>query len=873
MQLAPNFPEDTSVFSASYGSMNLFLRSRNRGFGWENARSGMLGYKIIDMAIAPDCTKSELIFVALAESGLQRSSDGGTIWESPVVKTKTTQVEVGELADGKRLVVCAGDRRILWSNDGGDTWARAGNLPSNVLSLALPRGATAAPFIAAGTESAVYTKVGDGEWRSASVPSAAHTIEFSPTFASDQTIWVGTYGHGVLVSTDAGRSFEPTVGEGPDLINDIVIAPTWPECQDIFVATPRDGVHVSRDGGKEWSKLDLPIAETYQTNNHFQCLAIASTYPAEPTVYCGCFEGLYCSNDRGEHWFETVLNPTRIGRKLAVSPNYKDDQTVYMSGYGNPIIATRDGGDSWEALSRGVRMMSPYSLATSPTYAEEPLVLLGTGNGVRRSATAGKEWQVIDLKPINPSKNIGSYEIRQLEFSRDFAKDNTCFALNAGGFYVSTDRGVTWAGKPVPVDWTWRLAVAPNWATKKTAFLGGYSAWKTTDGGVTWRSLTKTGKVLGLVCAPDFDESGQVFLVSQQRGLMRSSDGGETWVPISGSFQGYSPTKIRLSPDFVKDDTVFVSTVSGGMFKSVDRGDTWKRCAPLGSVGDACFDFIVSPNYTQDKTLFACVFGGMIRSRDDAKTWELLTDLELYDDARDPWIFRGDWKRTSNPRHLGFGLHNSCTAGATANIGFSGAAVTLYGQATKDSGICEVLLDGKVVATVDLYSSDADREFVIYQNDSLPQGFHDIEVRVTGEANEASSGSWVGVDGMTVKYQSDDSKNDLYASLENLYLDASASYGRDTKRQNVETKLIRAKLEADRVSRAMASDVAELVDIASQSPDLRSRLTDMHAQILGMQAAVKELQQQLIELDQLMRAKEQAIERAVEKARRQKAKK
>ena len=56
------------------------------------------------------------------------------------------------------------------------------------------------------------------------------------------------------MSVDAGRSFEPTVGESPILINDIVVAPTWPECKDVFVATPRDGVHASRDGAKTWAK-------------------------------------------------------------------------------------------------------------------------------------------------------------------------------------------------------------------------------------------------------------------------------------------------------------------------------------------------------------------------------------------------------------------------------------------------------------------------------------------------------------------------------------------------------------------------------------------------------------------------------------------
>ena len=64
--LAPGFPEDATVFTASYGSMNLFLRSRNRGFGWSNSRTGMLGYKVSDFEIKlkrTDAVTANLHFV------------------------------------------------------------------------------------------------------------------------------------------------------------------------------------------------------------------------------------------------------------------------------------------------------------------------------------------------------------------------------------------------------------------------------------------------------------------------------------------------------------------------------------------------------------------------------------------------------------------------------------------------------------------------------------------------------------------------------------------------------------------------------------------------------------------------------------------
>jgi hypothetical protein len=420
------------------------------------------------------------------------------------------------------------------------------------------------------------------------------------------------------------------------------------------------------------------------------------------------------------------------------------------------------------------------------------------------------------------------------------------------------------------------MSIAPNWTTNKTAFIGGYNVWRTTDGGNNWRKLKFTGKTLGLVCAPDYETSGEVFLVSQSKGLMRSRNHGNSWQPITGSFQGYSPTKLRLSPNFEQDGIVFVSTVSGGMFKSTDRGDSWQQCAPLGGLGDACFDFVISPDYATDETIFACTFGGMIRTTDDAKTWKLLTDLELYDDERDPWILRGGWVAAYNKRHLGYGVHRCMSAGGSANMGFSGSGLTLYGETTPDAGICEVHLNGELVATVDLYSGRPNREFVIYKNDSLKQGFHSISLRATGRANVMSSGTWVALDGITVRYQAVDDDNELFADLTTLYLDANASYGRDTISQNKKVQGIRTKLDG-KEAKAIATasnpragnpgttakqSLSDPLHLTTQTADLREHLKALRSHMESLTYSVAQLQARLIALDAAIREKEKALEQA-----------
>ncbi len=856
--LPPNFPADPTVFTASYGSMNLFLRSGNRGFGWRNMRSGMRGHRVSDCELVPDWDKSKVMYVALGQGGLQRSTNGGETWGKPLIRKEVTQVEAVEGINGGRPVVCAGGNSIWFSPDGGDSWAALGETPRTVQALAIPDSFAKDPYIAVGIAApTLYTKKGTELWRTATIPSPAHTIEFSPNFIEDRTIWVGTYGHGLLKSVDAGATFQRVDGLVPVEINDIVIAPTWPACRDIYVATPRDGVHASRDGGTTWTRVPLLVAETRQTKNHYQSLAISSTYPDDPTVYCGAYEGLYCTNNAGDNWFELNLNPTRIGRKVAISQQYGRDAHVFFAGYGNPLAVTEDGGDSWEFRFRGSRTMGAYSVAASPNFETDKLVMLGAGPGIRRSTDAGRTWEKIDIKPMSPSLKIGSYETRQIQFSPDFDNDKSVFAVTAAGFYHSKDAGKTWKGYEVPVDWTWRMTVAPDWAESRTAFLGGYSVWRSDNGGAEWKKLAATGKVLGITCAPDFATSGEVFLVSQSRGLLRSKDHGDTWTPVTGAFEDFSPTKIRLSPSFLKDGTIFVSTVSGGMFWSHDRGESWDRCAPLGGPCDACFDFVFSPEYATDKTLFGCTFAGLVKSTDNGRTWTLKTNVEIYDDMRDPWLFRGAWQPWGAKGLFSYGAHRAQTAGCDAVLAFTGNGIKVLGTCGPDHGKCEILIDGKKVADVDCYAETMSEEYVLYATTELEQGFHDICIRALGTADSRSMGAWVSVDAGIVSYSHDDGNNPQFADLSNLYLTPDASYARDTRGQNKEMDKLVASLK-NPAATAVTPTIGggEAHEFTTSDRELRDLLVSMRSQLQHIASDLIILHDRIDSLDRAIAARE-----------------
>ncbi len=113
--------------------------------------------------------------------------------------------------------------------------------------------------------------------------------------------------------------------------------------------------------------------------------------------------------------------------------------------------------------------------------------------------------------------------------------------------------------------------------------------------------------------------------------------------------------------------------------------------------------------------------------------------------------YAGTWKAQSVTSASGGVLKYSTTTGATAKLTFTGHNVAWVSPKALNRGKAEVYLDGKKVATVDLYSSKALARKVVYSASGLdPAVPHTLEVKVLGTKTAASSGVRVDVDAFVV---------------------------------------------------------------------------------------------------------------------------
>ena len=182
----------------------------------------------------------------------------------------------------------------------------------------------------------------------------------------------------------------------------------------------------------------------------------------------------------------------------------------------------------------------------------------------------------------------------------------------------------------------------------------GGGLWKTTDGGENWRPVTDfliTSASVGAVAVsetnPDlvFIGMGETCIrgnIMPGDGVYRSRDGGETWEHV-GFRESHGISKIRIHP--TDPDIVYVASFGKhsapseerGVFKSSDGGDTWRRVL-FHDDQTGAIDIVIDRNdpdviyaslweaYRKEYTMSSGGPGsGMFKSTDGGETWTDMT--------------------------------------------------------------------------------------------------------------------------------------------------------------------------------------------------------------------------------------------------------
>ena len=112
-----------------------------------------------------------------------------------------------------------------------------------------------------------------------------------------------------------------------------------------------------------------------------------------------------------------------------------------------------------------------------------------------------------------------------------------------------------------------------------------------------------------------------------EAGVYRSTDGGVSWIRVK---TGYTNALV-ISPDYTNDHTIYAA-ISWIIWRSTDGGNSWTR-ADTGLPRVEVNALLISPEYATDRTLFASTKEGVFTTRDAGASWASmntgLTNLDV----------------------------------------------------------------------------------------------------------------------------------------------------------------------------------------------------------------------------------------------------
>ena len=305
------------------------------------------------------------------------------------------------------------------------------------------------------------------------------------------------------------------------------------------------------------------------------------------------------------------IGPFRAGRTVAISGVPQQPSVFYMAAVNGGVWKTTDFGNTWFPIFDEESSGSVGALAVAPS--DPNILYVGSGEGLQRpdlavgdgfykSSDAGKTWThlglrdaeqitaiVVDPKnpdrvfvavqghPYGPNQERGVF--RSLDGGKSFEKvlykdENT----GAADLVMDPENpqilfAALWAARVAP----WEIRSGESFVIQ------GSGLYKSTDGGGTWREITKglpgagdkLGRI-GIAIAPSDPKRMYLTLeADKEPGVYRSEDAGESWQHINEDHRigGRGPGAMGIAVSPGNADTLYVANTT--TWKSTDGGKTF----------------------------------------------------------------------------------------------------------------------------------------------------------------------------------------------------------------------------------------------------------------------------------------------------------
>jgi photosystem II stability/assembly factor-like uncharacterized protein len=303
-------------------------------------------------------------------------------------------------------------------------------------------------------------------------------------------------------------------------------------------------------------------------------------------------------------WTGTSLRAKSIE---AIARDPLNSQRMWAAAFGAGVYRSLDGGATWTGYRNGLINTFVRCLAVQPRHPDS--VFCGTNDGVFLSTDGGVNWS----KALSTNASVRALAIHPVRTGIIYC------GIFGNGVFKSLNGGKNWSQINLGLVNTNVRDIALHPTKPETVLVAtgtGGGIHRSFNGGLSWAQVADTTATNGAAEQIQFDrlDPQRIYVAEADRGVIRSADGGATWVRINRGL-----TSLRGRALAVVDTLRYLGTDNAGVFFTTLNDTLWHPAStglPALRV-DALFAGAAAPS-----TVWAGTDGaGVVRSNDRGASW------------------------------------------------------------------------------------------------------------------------------------------------------------------------------------------------------------------------------------------------------------